>query len=361
MLKLAQPWRLCAVLVISIASPLLTKAQSAEQPATARVERIAVRGTSAEIPVGASLATPEAVEIEVQTSGPATPPDAEVITAPDRILLDFPGALPSSDLKNLQIHRGAVKSIRAGLFFRNPPITRIVIDLSTPQSYQIVTTASAPDRTLYVIKISANHSDKAPSKSPSNSAIANANQVNAATAARTSKMAKATSGAAKINPALKTGPSTAPNAPGAAKLLDASIASSAPITTPHAESAATTTVAANNVIAPETDEQQPPPVAAPVAPPKPVLVVTFENGMLGIHCDQSTLAEVLYEVQRQTQADIAIPAGAEQEKVVADIAPASAREVLQTLLNGSPYNFIFVGSEEKIERVILTPRDGSPQ
>lgn len=397
MLKFARPWRLRAALIaclIVIVAPSLAKAQSPSQAATARVEHIAVHGTSAGIPVATSLATSQAptesVEIEVQTSGPATPPDAEVLSAPDRILLDFPGALPSAELKTLQIHRGAVKSVRAGLFFRNPPITRIVIDLTSPQVYQIVTTSNAPNKTTYVIKIGPNQA----SKPPTNWAIATS--VNDPAGASAGKLESARSSAASTTPqtikpdtinhetikpasinhetlkpatlksqttkpATSTGPSTRHNKPGAARLLDAAIASSAPITTPHAESAATSTVAANIAIAPQADEQQPPPVAAATAAPKPSLIVVFENGMLRIHSDQSTMAEVLYEVQRQTQAEIAIPAGAEQEKVVADIGPASAREVLETLLNGSPYNFIFVGTEEKMERVILTPRDPSPQ
>jgi hypothetical protein len=79
--------------------------------------------------------------------------------------------------------------------------------------------------------------------------------------------------------------------------------------------------------------------------------------MLSIHAVKATLAQVLFEVQRQTQADIAIPAGAEQEEVIADLGPASARDVLGALLNGSSYNFIFVGSEARLERVILTQRD----
>ncbi len=71
------------------------------------------------------------------------------------------------------------------------------------------------------------------------------------------------------------------------------------------------------------------------------------------------MSQVLFEVQRQTQAEIAIPSGAEQEQVAVDIGPASSREVLASLLNGSAYNFIFVGTEEKLERVILTRRGSS--
>jgi len=90
-----------------------------------------------------------------------------------------------------------------------------------------------------------------------------------------------------------------------------------------------------------------------------VVTVTFENGMLRIRAEKATLAQVLFEVQRQTQAEIAIPAGAEQEEVVADLGPAPARDVLASLLNGSPYNFIFVGNELSLERVILTRRDSN--
>jgi CheY-like chemotaxis protein len=43
--------------------------------------------------------------------------------------------------------------------------------------------------------------------------------------------------------------------------------------------------------------------------------------------------------------------------VVADIGPAPAREALAELLNGSKYNFIFVGDGAALERVILTLHD----
>jgi hypothetical protein len=94
-------------------------------------------------------------------------------------------------------------------------------------------------------------------------------------------------------------------------------------------------------------------------PPKLPLTVSFQNGMLRIHAEKATLAQVLFEVQRQTQAEIAIPAGAEQEQVAADLGPAPARDVLASLLNGSTYNFIFVGNELSLERVILSRRDPS--
>ncbi len=309
--------------------------------APARVEHVIVRGT------------PDAIEVEIETSGPPLSPDTQVLTAPDRILVDFPGAIPAAELNNLRQHLGAVKSVRAGLFFRKPPITRVVIDLATPLAYQVVTKPSAPDQNTYLIRLGTSQAALALASSSI------AGSVNAASGNSAKKSAPARRSAATLKPALASGLTTAPNIFGAAKLRDVANASSAPITTPHAESAITTAFARDNVVAAEANEQQPPSVAEGSPAPKSTLVVTFENGVLRIHADQSTMAEVLYEVQRQTQAEIAIPAGAEQEKVVADIGPGSTREVLGTLLNGSPYNFIFVGSEDKMEQVILTPREGT--
>jgi hypothetical protein len=88
-----------------------------------------------------------------------------------------------------------------------------------------------------------------------------------------------------------------------------------------------------------------------------LVTVTYANGMLRIRAEKATLSQVLFEVQRQTQAEIAIPAGAEQEQVIADLGPAPARDVLSSLLNGTSYNFIFVGNELSLERVILTRRN----
>jgi hypothetical protein len=64
-------------------------------------------------------------------------------------------------------------------------------------------------------------------------------------------------------------------------------------------------------------------------------------------------------VQQRTGAEVSIAAGAEQEKVVAEIAPAPAPEVLARLLNGSRFNFLIlsaVDDPQKLDRVILSTR-----
>jgi AMIN domain len=301
------------------ASQAETKPHGAVSP-PARVQRVLVRETSG------------AIEVEIQTSGDAVAPDTQAITGPDRIIVDFPGALPAAELKALQVNRGLLKAIRAGLFFSNPPITRIVLDLAAPQDYRISTLRNA-----IVVKLG---SAEVGSKLGS----AEAGEIHAAKT-QPRPAAKAAVGGSGLP---------------VVGFQDASLASNAPATNfaraPHVAAANMT---ARRMSAADADAMVPAPSSAINQAPRPSLVVVYENGLLQIHADRATMAEVLFEVQRQTQAEIAIPSGAEQEKVVADIGPAPSRDVLAALLNGSPYNFIFVGTEEKLERVVLTRRDSS--
>ena len=76
------------------------------------------------------------VEVEIAASE-AVAMRSQVATGPDRLVLDFPNALPGSDLHNQAIDRGEVNGIRVGLFSQNPPVTRVVIDLKSAQQYRI--------------------------------------------------------------------------------------------------------------------------------------------------------------------------------------------------------------------------------
>jgi hypothetical protein len=71
----------------------------------------------------------------------------------------------------------------------------------------------------------------------------------------------------------------------------------------------------------------------------------------------------LFAIHQRTGAEIAIPAGAEQEQVVAALGPASAPEVLSHLLNGSKFNFLILSSASDpsiLDRVILSARPEGP-
>src|SRR5215813_4276553 len=205
------------------------------------------------------------LEVEVIGSGPITP-QAQVVTGPDRVILDFPNTVPGGELRNQVVNRGELKGVRVGRFSDNPPITRVVLDLKTAHGYQLFPSG----KTVIV------------------------------------------------------------------KLASADGTQSQPI-------AAQTAV-------------------VPVAPPPPPrLRVTYTNNKLKIWADKATLAEVLNEVRHRTGADVIIPPGGGQEPIVADLGPAPAREVLSTLLNGSSFNFVIVGSDRdssELRGVFLTMRSG---
>src|SRR5262249_14782674 len=153
------------------------------------------------------------------------------------------------------VNQGNVKAIRIGLYTNNPPVTRIVLDLATPENFQLL-----PSGKNLIVKLS--------------------NAVAAAAAPR---------------PALV------------------------------------------NVSTPLSPAPSPPPQTPP-----PKIQVNYANGKLSIWADKASLAEVLLEVQRKTGADIPIPPGAQQDQVATSIGPASPRDALAALLNGSRFNFIMV-------------------
>ena len=101
-------------------------------------------------------------------------------------------------------------------------------------------------------------------------------------------------------------------------------------------------------------------VPAPPAKPAPnPLDVSFRNGLLTIKANRVSLSQVLFAVQQSTGAEIAIPAGAEQEKVAVNDGPAPAADVLAHLLNGSRFNFLILNSAtdpRKLDKVVLTLR-----
>jgi len=305
-------------LAASLSSPVPTHAQTFAT-AAARVQHIVLHETGA------------GMEVEIQTSGAAVAPDTQAITGPDRIVVDFPGALPAADLRALKVNRRALKGIRAGLFFDNPPITRVVLDLTGPQSYQISTGQNAVVVKLGSVKLSSAKPGSAELSAVNSNPVATANKPTLVTAVGTQPAGAHLQPVAKLHDTSLVGRASA-------------VVASVPVT-PRQTSPSLQAVS---------------PAPAPAIAAQPPVSVSFVDGLLSIHAEKATLAQVLFEVQRQTHADIAIPAGAEQEQVAADLGPAPARDVLAALLNGSHYNFIFVGRELSLDQVILTQRESNP-
>lgn len=100
-----------------------------------------------------------------------------------------------------------------------------------------------------------------------------------------------------------------------------------------------------------------PPTLEQVPPTPPT--VTYRNGQLSIRAQNSTLSQVLRAVQAQTGASVDLPGGASGERVVAQLGPGQPRDVLATLLNGSHFNYVILGTPGNsggVQKVILTTR-----
>ena len=226
-------------------------------------------------------------EIEVKSSGPVAPA-TQAVTDPDRIVIDFPGALPASTLRGLHVHRGSLKGIRTGLFQSQPPITRVVLDVDGPTDYQVM-----PSGNSIVIKLGRSSSSQA---------------------------------AAAPHPAVQRTP------------VQRSAVQRSTLRVPALQITNTVAVAVPAVVKPAA-------AVTPAVPARPKIDVGVRSNLLSIHTEGATLAAVLFEVHRRTGAEIVIPAGAEHERVVVDMGLAPGKEVIASLLNGSRFNYIIVGSD----------------
>lgn len=221
------------------------------------------------------LGNKDSVEIEVEASSPIVP-ETRVLNGPDRLVIDFPNAIPGAELRNQSVDRGPVKDLRFGLFQSSPPVTRIVVDLKAQQPFQLF-----PDGRNLIIKLGG-----------SADSSASVNEVRQQ---------------------------------------------------PHAG-----LVQANFTTGAE-------PIRAP-APPKP-LEVSFRNGLLAIHANKVALSQVLSAVEQLTGAEVVLAPGADQEKIVVDLGPAPAPEVISKLLYGSQFNFLILSAANDpshLDRVILS-------
>jgi hypothetical protein len=111
---------------------------------------------------------------------------------------------------------------------------------------------------------------------------------------------------------------------------------------------ANTPVDAAQEVLPLTPEQRP--AAVPL--------VIYMNGKLSITAKNSTLGDILRAVAAKTGAAIDIPDNA-NERVVSQLGPAPARDVMASLLNGSHFNYVMVGTENDpnaVARVVLTAK-----
>ncbi len=108
--------------------------------------------------------------------------------------------------------------------------------------------------------------------------------------------------------------------------------------------------------------------AQPVAPPRPDQMapvapqVTYQNGQLSILAQNSTLSSILSAVRARTGAQVDMPPETANDRVAAQLGPGSPRDVLASLLQGSRFDYIVIGSAtdpNALSQVILTAHPGS--
>lgn len=89
--------------------------------------------------------------------------------------------------------------------------------------------------------------------------------------------------------------------------------------------------------------------------------VSYDRGMLFVDADNSNLPDILYAISQKTGAQIELPmAEGMLDRVGTRIGPASPRDVIAKLLDGSIYNYIIVENEAgKLDEVLLSPKQSA--
>jgi hypothetical protein len=249
---------------------------------------VSYAGAQAHLPAvrRVSVVSQNPLQLQIQTS-PAAVPQTQLISGPDRLVIDIPNTVPAATLRGIAVNHGEVKGVRVSLFSAAPSVTRIVVDLNSPQSYRVV-----PNPSGLLVSLGND------SESAGNTPAANTPAIG---------WVSAGAGVKVISVSASIGVKKSVSRPG---------------------------IPVNSVS------------------------VQFADGLLSIQANGATLSEVLFQIQKATGAEIAIPSGTEQDRVAAEFGPGPAGEVLSELLNGSGLNFVVVGSESdpKVLRSVLLSR-----
>jgi hypothetical protein len=109
-------------------------------------------------------------------------------------------------------------------------------------------------------------------------------------------------------------------------------------------------------VQPEAPQAPAPPPTLEQSPPTPPQV-SYQNGQLTITAMNATLGQVLRAVQTRTGSSLELPSSAANERVVTQLGPGRATDVLNALLNGSKFNYIILGESGNpgaVQKIILT-------
>jgi type IV pilus secretin PilQ/predicted competence protein len=116
-------------------TPTATPSAIAAKPPTAAgmsAQPVQVRGLSV-------VRGHDGTNVEIRSTGPLTP---KVLTlkSPDRLVIDLQNAVPESKSHSIPVHAADLNMVRMAQFRADPPTTRVVLDLKSPQAFQLVST-----------------------------------------------------------------------------------------------------------------------------------------------------------------------------------------------------------------------------
>src|SRR5947209_15379075 len=75
------------------------------------------QGQNARVTGVALLGNENGLQLKISASAPVAT-DSQVLSGPDRIVIDFPGALPGNQLRGFAVKQAGVRAVRVGLLDR---------------------------------------------------------------------------------------------------------------------------------------------------------------------------------------------------------------------------------------------------
>ncbi len=113
----------------------------------------------------------------------------------------------------------------------------------------------------------------------------------------------------------------------------------------------------------EAEKAPTPPPPTPEQSPATAPQVTYQNGLLSIRSDNSTLGAILAAVKTSTGATVDAPGSTANDRIATVLGPGDARDVLSSLLDNSKYDFILLGQPDRplaVQKIILTAKASGP-
>src|SRR5215472_16535532 len=87
------------------------------------------------------------LRLHIQTSA-SIAPQVQVVPNPERLVIDLPNTAAGAGFHGFAVGNGEIRGVRTSTFSTSPLVTRVVVDLYSPQWYQV-----APDSTGLLITL----------------------------------------------------------------------------------------------------------------------------------------------------------------------------------------------------------------